>query len=829
MNAMKPVASIAVALLLACSAPPPSRAGEPLPPYSSGSDVIATTPSTDDGALGALFNPAQWGVLERPEFSFFWTDQNFRPNKLDDWGLSMGQGLGFSLRYTDGPTPDGGPPASVTDYQIGLGGGSGGHYGGMALGFSGPGKAAYGRETYISVGDITRPSRFLDVGLVGRFALEGGDLDGMIDMGIRPLGDPRLLVFGDYSLSKGMRWDDGPLEGGVAVQPVPGVMAAARWSEDSQFQLTLGVTLRRSAFRAAPRYTSGDLGTTAYAIRFNPPTRGIDLGARLNRGRNFVTMDLKGRVVYQPYRIGDKGSIALRGVLTQLQFAIDDPTVGGVAINLSGLETNPTMAWEIREKLLEVKKNGKKVIVYCDNLDLNRYYIASAADRIVMDPMGLMIVPGVQFSRTYMKDLLAKLGLGFDEWRYYKYKSALEALSRTDMSPADREQFQAAVDAEYSAYATAVVRSGRMTRADFDSVVNYEPLLTAQRLLQLRWVDQIGTAQDLGAVARAVGNPRANLVSYPALSDRRWQPDETWGPIPTIALVYAVGPCAMDTGIKARQTSKQLREYRGDRNVDAVVLRVDSPGGDALASDLVAREIKAYAKVPKPILVSQGRVAASGGYWISMDGWSISTSPFTFTGSIGVIGGWIWNDGFGKKTGFTSDQVQVGRSADLMGGIRLPFIGATLPERNLTESEQVVVQTNFAAFYDNFTQRVAAGRRLDITRVRELAEGHVYMGPEAVQLKLADRVATLDETIEAAKTAAGIPPGRRVRIVEYPKPGLIRLPGFLSAMSARGGSGVLPPAPLEYDTRVTQEIIDNPGKPLLLAPGPLLPAEAEAR
>jgi protease-4 len=284
----------------------------------------------------------------------------------------------------------------------------------------------------------------------------------------------------------------------------------------------------------------------------------------------------------------------------------------------------------------------------------------------------------------------------------------------------------------------------------------------------------------------------------------------------------------MDEGIKARETSKQLREYRKDKGVDAVVMRVDSPGGDALASDLVAREMKAYAQAPKPILVSQGRVAASGGYWISMDAQSISTSPFTFTGSIGVIGGWIWDDGFGKKTGFTSDHVQVGRSADLMGGIRLPLLGATLPERNLTEAEQAVVQTNFASFYDGFTQRVASARKLDITRVREIAEGHVYSGPEAVQLKLVDRVATLQQTIDAAKTAAGIPPGRKVRIVEYPKPGLIRLPWFLSGMTARGAGSAPPANLLDYDAGVTQLIIDNPGKPLLLAPGSLLPAETEA-
>jgi protease-4 len=825
MNTIRQLWTLAVAALLALAAlAAPARAGEPLPPYASGSDIIATTPSTDDGALGAQFNPAQWGVLERSEFSFFWTDQQFRPNKLDDWGFAVGHGLGFSLRYTDGPSPSG-PPASITDYQIGVGGGDGAGYGGLSFGFSGPGKAAYGRESYLALGGISRPSRKLDVGLAGRFALEGGDLDGMLDVGVRPLGDPRLMLFGDYSLSKGDRWDDGPLEGGVAVQPIPGLMASGRWSPDDQFQLTVGVTLRRSTFRAAPRYTGGNLGTTAYVIRMDPPTRGIDPGKKVNAGRYFLNQDLKGRVVYQPYRIGDKGSIALLKIVTQLQFAAKEPTVGGVTLNLSGLTANPSITWEIREGLLAVRKAGKKVIVYCDNLDMNRYYLASAADRIIMDPMGVMAIPGVQFSRTYVKNLLTKWGLGFEEWRYYKYKTAMEMFSRTDMSAADREQFQAMADESYRSYAAGIVASGRMTRTDFDSIVNTEPVLTAQRLLALRWVDQIGTAQDLKTAARAIGNPHARLLGYDALSSMRWQPDETWGPVPTIALVYAVGPCAMDTGIKARETSKQLRAYRKSRGVDAVVMRVDSPGGDALASDLVAREMKAYAQVGKPLFVSQGRVAASGGYWISMDAQSISTSPFTITGSIGVIGGWIWDDGFNKKTGFTSDHVQVGSSADLLGGIRLPLLGANLPERNLNASEQAVVKANIEEVYDGFTTRVANARGIDVARVREIAQGRVYMGTAAVPLKLVDRVATLEQTLDAAKQAAGVRPGRRVRIVEYPEPGWIRLPGILSGVASRGGRSALTESMPEYDAFVTQQIIDNPGRPLLLAPGSLLPAE----
>jgi len=275
-------------------------------------------------------------------------------------------------------------------------------------------------------------------------------------------------------------------------------------------------------------------------------------------------------------------------------------------------------------------------------------------------------------------------------------------------------------------------------------------------------------------------------------------------------------------------------------------MRADSPGGDPLASDLVAGEIRALKAARKPVLVSQGRVAGSGGYWISMDADTITTTPFTVTGSIGVIGGWAWNEGFGKKTGFSSDRVQVGKSADLLGGIRLPILGATLPERNLDAAERKQIERSFAELYDDFTSKVAAARKLDVARVRELAEGRIYLGRPAVENRLIDRVATLDETIEAAKRAAGIPEKRRVRIIEYPKAPLFRLPMLLRGVfgpaarasataraNAAASAGPLGTAPLgaeglSYEARVLQAILDQPGRPLLLTPGSVLPSELEA-
>jgi protease-4 len=236
-----------------------------------------------------------------------------------------------------------------------------------------------------------------------------------------------------------------------------------------------------------------------------------------------------------------------------------------------------------------------------------------------------------------------------------------------------------------------------------------------------------------------------------------------------------------------------------------------------------------------------------------MDAARITASPFTITGSIGVIGGWVWNEGLGKKLGMTSDRVQIGHSADLLGGLTLPLLGVKIPERNLDEHECVVVKRGLLELYDDFTKRVAEGRGIEVGRVREIAEGRVYAGRAALGFRLVDEIASLDRTIEEAKAAAGIRKGRRVRIEEYPKQKLFPLPGFARWVGARiaggaggaGGStaaddgngalGEHPGGPVgsssawTYEARTLGRMLRSPGLPLLLTPPSLLPDEPAAR
>jgi len=265
--------------------------------------------------------------------------------------------------------------------------------------------------------------------------------------------------------------------------------------------------------------------------------------------------------------------------------------------------------------------------------------------------------------------------------------------------------------------------------------------------------------------------------------DPTWRAEE-WGEPPRIAVLYAIGACDMEKGIRGRVLSEEIRKAREDPRVKAVVLRADSPGGDPLPSDLVAREIRETVK-SKPVIVSQGAVAASGGYWISMYGNRIVASPVTITGSIGVIAGFMWNDGFGEKIGFSFDSVRRGEHADFGQGIRLPFLGLMLPERPPSTKERQRAEELIRAEYATFVSQVAESRKLEASFVDSIGQGRVWSGTRGRRNGLVDEIGGLWHSLALAKAAAGLDVDATIEFAEAPNQGAFdwdflrpRLPGF---------------------------------------------------
>jgi protease-4 len=299
----------------------------------------------------------------------------------------------------------------------------------------------------------------------------------------------------------------------------------------------------------------------------------------------------------------------------------------------------------------------------------------------------------------------------------------------------------------------------------------------------------------------------------------------------------------MDTGLHGRSTSRAMRRLAGRSDVAAVVLRADSPGGDPLPSELVAEAAGKIREAEKPVVVSQGDMAASGGYLIGTESDEILTTPLTITGSIGVISGWVWDDGLSDRAGLTVDGVQRGAHADLLAGVRYPLLGLRLPDRALNDDERSMARQRIHVLYESFVDRVAEVRGLEPARVREVAQGRVWMGEDAVARELCDGTGTLLDAIDAARDRAGIDPDEEVILEEVPGRRLFRLPRLVPplpglrailgrSLPGEGDGGeagaVLEPAE-DWAWGYLRALAERPGEPMLLTPPDALPDDWRER
>jgi protease-4 len=335
------------------------------------------------------------------------------------------------------------------------------------------------------------------------------------------------------------------------------------------------------------------------------------------------------------------------------------------------------------------------------------------------------------------------------------------------------------------------------------------------------------------------------FVGTPALADR-WYPSKQWGETPKIAVVYAIGACEMDKGINARQLEKTLRSLRGRKDVKAVVLRVDSPGGSPMASDVVAGQMRELMK-KKPVVVSQGDVAASGGYWLSMCSHQIVAQPTTVTGSIGVIAGWAWDKGIGKKVGMEGDFVKRGDHADVFFSLRPPYVPVGIPHRAVTAEEREIVLDGMKSLYSSFVNAVAKNRKMTPEAVEALAQGRVWTGVEAKENGLVDRIGGLEDAILIARELAQIGVHEDYDVLEFNQRGLVKfalpvpqiasspmhlLPSLLS-LEWRGllDGWLRDPAEADattiedYDITYVRHMLEHNGRAQCLLPPDMLPRD----
>lgn len=742
----------------------------PYPAFHSNNDFLLASPGAFKFGLYGYDNPAMTSLLQQPDLSFLWSDKNGTWKDFNRWGAFMGiPHAGFGVVHQK----QGG--LYVTDYRISAGTGNRTVSTGLGYGWSSGYTKTFNRSNFVYVGALYRPTPMVSMGFIGSVATQDrGVNEAVVDAAVRPLSSSFWTLFADYAIQSKQSLADARWSAGTAFELLPGICLTGRYFDTKSFTLGVQISLGRIGLTTQAHYgTDQRYSHNTYGIRIGALDRTILTGAR----DKYVAVNLQGPIRYQQYKLLDNSNTLL-SLITAIDAAKEDPTVAGIAINTSAMAVDKELLWEVREKLRDFKKSGKHVVVFIDQADINTYHLASVADKIVMDSQGLVQLTGFVMGRTYLKGMLEKIGIGYDEWRFFKYKSAVENLSRDSMSVADREQRQKLVDDYFALAKNDICASRGITPGRFDAMIDSEVVYIANDALAKGLVDTLGRWGTVEEVIKKLEGKPTQYVGAGSLERMNRATDHRWSEPPSIAVIYALGACAMDEGITARRLVHDVEAAVSSTAAKAIVLRVDSPGGDPMASDYVAEALK-KAKGKKPVIVSQGAVAASGGYWLSMYADTIVAAPNTITGSIGVIGGWIYNKSIKEKLGMSTDLVKAGQHADLGFGFTLPLIGLGLPDRNLTDAERSRMEYTIRSMYQDFVRRVAEGRKRSPDEIGLIAQGRVWSGTDGLKNGLVDVLGGLETAISIAKERAGIPATSETTLLQFPEPGLINFNQFL--------------------------------------------------
>jgi len=453
-------------------------------------------------------------------------------------------------------------------------------------------------------------------------------------------------------------------------------------------------------------------------------------------------------------------SIGLNDILASLKRAKSDDKIKGIYLDVSSVQAGFATIEEIRNALIDFKKSGKFIIAYSEVYTQGAYYLASVADKIYLNPEGLLEFKGLGTELTFFKGALDKLEIEAQVIKVGTYKSAVEPFILDKMSDANRKQVTSFMGSLYDHFLNSVAVSRKIQKDSLFAIANQLKVQQAADAVTYKLADGLKYKDEvLDELRKRTGIGKDKAIKSVTLADYAKGNNPEEGDFNNrIAVVYATGEITggegSDETIGSERISRAIRKARTDDKVKAVVLRINSPGGSALASDVIWREVILTKKV-KPVIVSMGDVAASGGYYIACAADSIFAQPNTITGSIGVFG-IIPNmqKFFNNKLGITFDRVKTGEFADL-GTISRP----------LSDGERLIIQNEVNRIYNTFTKRVADGRKKEQTYVNEIGQGRVWSGTEALKNGLVDRLGNINDAIRSAAKMAKI---KDYKLVAYP-------------------------------------------------------------
>ena len=485
-----------------------------------------------------------------------------------------------------------------------------------------------------------------------------------------------------------------------------------------------------------------------------------------------LNKQIKERGVDSPFGDLDAGpfapeaSIGLNDILASLKNAANDDKIKGVYLDMQGIPAGMATVEEIRNGLLDFKESGKWIVSYSEIYSQKAFYVASVSDEVWLNPQGMLEWKGLGSQMLFMKGLFEKLEVEPQIIRYGKFKSAIEPLILDKMSDANRMQTMTYLNDLWNKMLTGVAEGRGTTVEALDKMAQDATIQNGKDALENGLVDGLLFKDE------AMANLKTRLeiededekINFVGLGKYKDAPapkkdDEKTGKKEKIAVIYAVGSIEGGQGddetIGSEKISEEIRKARKDDKIKAIVLRVNSPGGSALASDVIWREM-VLAKEAKPVVVSMGDVAASGGYYIACAADTILAQPNTITGSIGVFGVLMnAKKMVNNKLGIMVDTAKTNRFADLGS-----------PFRPLTELERAIIQNGVNEIYTDFITKVAEGRGMAVADVDSIGQGRVWSGEDALEIGLVDKLGGIDDAIEIAANMAEV---ENYRVVEYPK------------------------------------------------------------
>jgi protease IV len=459
----------------------------------------------------------------------------------------------------------------------------------------------------------------------------------------------------------------------------------------------------------------------------------------------------------------------LRDVVDALDRGANDDRVVGMIARIGAASMGMAQTQEIREAILRFRAHKKFAVAYSETFGEfgpgnGAYYLATAFDHIYLQPSGDVGLTGIIMESPFIKGTLSKLGMSFHGDHRYEYKAALNFYTETKYTDAHKEEMTSIMDSWFNQMKDGICAARQIAPDKFQSIVDAGPYL-GKEAVDAKLVDGVAYRDEVYGKVKAQAGSGAELLYLDKYLDRAGRPHDHGK---KIALVYGVGAVTRGKSdfdpVQGEQTmgsdtvASAIRAAANDENVKAILFRVDSPGGSYVASDTIWREVVNARKAGKPVIVSMGNLAGSGGYFVAMAADKIVAQPGTITASIGVLGGKMLTSGLWDKVGLSWDEVHDGDKATMFTGTH-----------DYTPAEWGRFEAWLDRVYVDFTGKVAEGRKLPKEKVLEIAKGRIWSGQDAKNLGLVDELGGYDTALKLAKKAAGIPDSDEVKIVVFPQ------------------------------------------------------------